>query len=898
LIVFVEWVSLRFRTTFFVLNSILLLSSVLTGLKVMPGPEIVGVLLSFYALFILPGFVISNIFGYKDKLSFFSLLMYFTTGLICAVPFVLLVALDSVTFRLASLIYGLFIFILLAVYSMKNEKKSLGANTVNGWGSIKRERLILFSMMVLLFLLFFVFFYGSGELRVSSDALDHISFVRRALEVNSPFPVDSFYMSGDGAVFDPRKGLWHGVLAFWAYQADVTVDYLWVFLPSFLAFIAFVAFIFFALELTGSVVISIIASLFFLIFFRGEGLGWFTKMGFSRNMVQVLFWINIALLLRFYRLMDRRALVASAIVSLIGVSFHAVYVLFQSMVLLSFLVFFFITVSKEWRSRILISLPFQIAGSIFPLAIRLLKTKSPANIIHEHLQGSLILGNGLIIADPIEIVSSVGLIFFFALVLLIFYRMFPLKSERRKLVVTMYIVPSAFVLIPFLATPAERILGYLYLRIVYSTPMVCLTSIGIVGLFVCLFGRQGCDGELPIFKSAQRQDRFKTRLIQTGWKLFALFIIAIFTFYPLRFSLRKVKVDLVDILAKDGTIAGRYEHILEYLKEKVPSHSVIASDAISSYVISAFTDHFVTVVLDQHCSPVDKDALNRIYEIRKLLSPGYSVMESIGWLKGQRVDYVLLDISHSDLIDFMGTRLKECAWVVEEKFSSCPLFRSEYIGDGFHLFKVNWENIDELSGCDTVLIKPHKCAEDTKMIVIDKEEGPGLKVKMNLGRDISFMGILVLREFTIDKRNVFAGDTLVVSICWELKERFNIGMPLEVTLRFDKQYPKGSFYRAWYGKQYRRKLERTVGRFYRYTWRSRLMSGCIYPEDWDVGERMREKIIVPISPYMAEGEYSVRLDVHELPYVPNRRLRDYFLDKDSIYGVEVARIRILSRNGS
>jgi len=888
---------LRFRTTFFVLNSILLLSSVLTGLKVVPGPEIVGVILSFYTLFILPGFVVSNLSGYRDKLSFFSLLVYFTTGLVCIVPFVLLVALGSITFQLVSLIYGLFILILIVVYSFKREEKSLGVNSSDGKESTKKERLILFSMMVLLFLLFFVFFYGSGELGISSDALDHVSFVRRALEVNDPFPVDSFYKSGDGVVFDPRKGLWHGVLALWVYQADVEADYLWIFLPSFLAFIAFSAFIFFAMELTGSVVISVIASLFFLIFFRGDGLEWFTKMGFSRNMVQVLFWINVALLLRFFRLKDRKTLIASTIVSAVGVSFHVVYVLFQSMIMLSFIVFFFITASKEWRSRILVSLPFQIMGSIFPLVIRLLKTRSPVNIIHGHLQGSLILGNGLIIADPLEIISSVGLTFFFAFVLLVFYRVFPLERERRKLVATMFLVPSAFVMIPFLATPAEKILGYLYLRISYSAPTICFITIGIVGLIMYLFGRQWNSSDVTIFKAMQRQDRFKARLLEAGWRLFALFIIAIFTFYPLRISLRKTRVDLIDILAKDENRTGRYKYILEYLQDKVPSHSVIASDAISSYVISAFTDHFVTVVLDQHCSPVDEDVLERIYETRKLLSPGYSLVESVGWLKGQRVNYILLDVSPSDMGDLMGTRVKRCAQMVEEKFSSCPLFISEYKVDGFHLFKVNWQKIDELRGCDTILTKPHTCLEDTEKTMIDKEKSTGLKVERKQGQGISFMGKLVLRELAINKMDLFAGDTLVVYVCWELRERFNSGMPLEVTLRFDTQYPKGSFYRAWYGKQYRRKLERTVGKFYRYTWRSKLMSGCVYPEDWDVGEGMRERIIVPISPYMAEGEYSVRLDVHELSYVPNRKLSDYFLDKDSMYGVEVARIRILSRNG-
>jgi len=117
-----------------------------------------------------------------------------------------------------------------------------------------------------------------------------------------------------------------------------------------------------------------------------------------------------------------------------------------------------------------------------------------------------------------------------------------------------------------------------------------------------------------------------------------------------------------------------------------------------------------------------------------------------------------------------------------------------------------------------------------------------------------------------------------------------------VTFRFDTDYPKGDFYRHWYGKQYRRIVERSRGVFYRYTWRTRLASGVSFPEDWKPGERLMENVEIPLSPWLANGDYTIRIHLHRLPYLPDRTMADYFLDEDSIYGKEVARIRIVSKS--
>ena len=46
------------RTAFFILNIVAVILSVLTGFRVLPGPDLFGIALAFYVLFLLPGYLI------------------------------------------------------------------------------------------------------------------------------------------------------------------------------------------------------------------------------------------------------------------------------------------------------------------------------------------------------------------------------------------------------------------------------------------------------------------------------------------------------------------------------------------------------------------------------------------------------------------------------------------------------------------------------------------------------------------------------------------------------------------------------------------------------------------------------------------------------------------------
>jgi hypothetical protein len=149
-----------------------------------------------------------------------------------------------------------------------------------------------------------------------------------------------------------------------------------------------------------------------------------------------------------------------------------------------------------------------------------------------------------------------------------------------------------------------------------------------------------------------------------------------------------------------------------------------------------------------------------------------------------------------------------------------------------------------------------------------------------------------LDGFTVGPASVSPGDTAVIELCWTSRGETEFGLPFYWTVRFDTDFEKGAFYRKWYGKQYRRREERSRGEFYRYTASGRLAGGGRQPDMWKAGEKVRQEIRVRVPYGMADGDYTIRVSLERRAYIPNRRLRDYFLNEDSYNGYAAGKITI------
>ena len=151
---------------------------------------------------------------------------------------------------------------------------------------------------------------------------------------------------------------------------------------------------------------------------------------------------------------------------------------------------------------------------------------------------------------------------------------------------------------------------------------------------------------------------------------------------------------------------------------------------------------------------------------------------------------------------------------------------------------------------------------------------------------------IVLEGVRIDRDSCEAGDTVGVTLCWSGEEALDFALPFFWTVRFDRGFEKGTFYRKWYGKQYRRMVERKRGELYRYTVSGRITGAGRYPDMWSPGEKTGQEIRITIPPGMADGEYEVRISARRRAYLPDRRLADYLLNEDSFAGRIVGGISI------
>jgi len=854
------------RTSVLVGNLIATAASVLIGAGVLHAPAPIGVALAFYTVFIVPGLAGGNLLLGPGGTPLEGVCRAFFGGAVFASAVICIGFIPGISYGGISLAAAILSMILAAVDARRSWSGGEGATADAGSTPVdtssRGRRLRGALVAVVLVAICFAFFYGSGELGWGTDGPDHVSYVRRSLDSGALFPKDSFYRDGDGVSFDIRKGLWQPVLSLWSYRAHAAPEVLWRLLPAFVAPFALAAFLFLGTELLGSPGYAALGLVFMLLFYGGEGLLWLTKVGFGRNAMHILFWGASAYLLRYCRAGGLRHLAAVALLSAAGCAFHVVFALLIAVVFAGVLLYSLLSRDgARWRGRLAGSALAAGAGVAVPLLARARFFGAALNEIHTHRQGMLVFSPHLAMVDPVEILVRMGVIFFFAVLALPFFLVVA-PRPRRALVFTLTIVPMLLVLNPLLGPPLERHLGYLHYRMLEAAPLMFFAALmtgGLVRLAVRGGGRRGAG-------AARRVG--------------ALIGLVLFLYVPVRAALPVFATNARSIVHRNAAIPARFARLLEALEETIPSHAVIASDPVTSYALSAYTDYFVVATLDQHGSPADTTALERLRCVRDLLSPGVPLAQSIRDLRRWGADYVLLNADIPAGADFFGTMRPEYLALTAKKLQSCPRILREVLErDGFVLFAVEEDpTAAPRDSCVGVAAPALECDSRAERLV-GTDAGCGV----------------MLESIAMESETLAAGETLRGSFCWRTQQPIRFGLPLELTIRIDGGFPKGRWYRQWYGKQYRRIVERRRQAFYRETWSVPLASGSRMPDQWSAGTAVREPFALAISPWMAPGRYDLRVKVWRRAYLPNRTVSDYLSNEDSLEGSVAASIVVQAR---
>jgi hypothetical protein len=868
-----EHAALKNQTAFLIFNFVVVTLSFLTGIRVIPGPELFGIILSFYSLLILPPILFFSLYKYILLPSLRGICVLFFTGLAYLSLLVCLGFIPGMKFTDISAIgTGINIFLLVLVYFRSRNRLNTGRGDneliLRMYGSGPGNKKGKIFLLIVLFALCFTFFFGSGDISIDGDSLDHLSFIRRALDSENILPGDSFYLDGDGKSFDPRKGIWHSAVALLTFQADVTSVYMWKMLPSFLSFFVIVSFLFFAVELLTSFPMAVFAAFMLLLFFRGEGLRWFTKVAYSRHIVQGVLWVAIGLMLRQLRKYERGKgnYILLFLIAFTGAAIHIVFPVLLFVFLAGLFIFVHLPGGKMWKEKYWNLTAIQLAGVAIPLILRLFSTTGEYNFIHIQKQGMFELTKWFSIVDPLEIIASLGSAALFAIFIAPFYFLAVWKRKEFKVVEVLYILPVLVVITPFVSTILQKYMGYLYFRILYAAPLYCFLSFVISDSAGILFtGRSRMNyGDISIKAGVMK-------------RIAALIVLGLFVFFPVRYSAASLFEETGGIIKGEQDKCGRYQHFFKIMNRFVPSHSVILSDPVTSYIISGLTDHFVYVISAQHESPSDLMALERNRRIRDILCTSLPVDGNIDWLEEEKIDYIIVDKKGAGVSDYYG--INGCEYIGRSigKLQESSYFKQILEYNDFILFELSYDTDNDKPGSSPALLY------DNNRMVLPKNAIP-----VDVGSGV------VLEAFSINNNIMTAGDTVSSSFWWSLKKNFEFGVPLMWTVRFDTDYPKGALYRPWYSKQYRRRVERSNGIFYRFTLSRPLKGDGSYPDIWKEGEVVKQDFSFILPKEMKADNYRIMVRAWNGSYLPNRNLSDYLLNKDSVQGEFIRDIFIVN----
>jgi hypothetical protein len=619
----------------------------------------------------------------------------------------------------------------------------------------------------------------------------------------------------------------------------------------------------------GSFSLAIFAGFILLLFFRGEGLLWFTKVAYSRNIAQGILWMEAGLMLHQLREYEKGKgnYFLLFLAAFIGTAIHIIFPVLIFVFLAGLFIFVHLPGGKEWREKYWGLTAIQIAGVTIPLILRLIYTTGEYNFIHIHRQGLFELTKWFVIVDPLQIISSMGIVAIFTIFITPFYFLVVWKRREFKAVEILYLFPVLIVITPFLATLLEKYMGYLYFRILYAAPFACFLSFVISDFVKILFTGKSRMNYMDISKGKGALKRIT-----------ALIGIGLFIFYPVRYSAASFTQEVNKLFKYTPEKYERYNQFFQIMDRLIPEHSVILSDPVTSYAISGLTDNFVYVVSAQHESPSDLMSLERNMRVRNIFCTSLPIDSNIDWFNKEGIDYILLDMKGAESNDFYG--INGCEYMNKSfgKFKNSSCFKQILGYNDFILFKLSCDAFK-----NELPVISHRVVLDSNRVYL-----PENAVSADVGSGV------ILKAFSIDNNVISAGDTISGDFWWSLKNKIEFGLPLMWTVRFDTDYPKGAFYRPWYSKQYRRMVERLNNTFYRFTVSKPLKSEGLYPDLWKEGEIVNQEFSFILPKEIKQGNYKIRIKVWPKSYLPNRNFSDYLSNDDSKQGKFIRDIFIVN----
>lgn len=682
----------------------------------------------------------------------------------------------------------------------------------------------------------------AGGIGFNEDAYDHIGYVGRILQDGKLFPAGVLAPPAGGGsvdVPDPRKGTLHPLIALVCQSADVTPLQAWRWLPMVTFPLAFMAFLQFCGAFVRGRAALAWCGAMFLATWSGVGLLFADETVYGQNLAVQWLWLLVPLALDGggSGAANRRVALPAA---LGGAFVHAGVPLHLG--LLAGTLFAFPGLlglprrdAVKWAAVLLLGM---LPGTL----LRLAWTSEP-NLLHGHIQGVLFLTGKWFVASPVDILRQHGLLFAGGLVLLPVAAVLARHNALARRQVAFAILPTLICFLPWLATPLFHRITYMVFRSVLNIPVFPVVVVVVVGLVS--WARSG--GVLRRVPAA------------------ALLIVWSVVFVTP--GLRSVFAEVGRAGEHRSSFVAEHADLVRFLRT-LPANSVIASDPMTSYALSAVTPHRFVAVYGQHGTPYDPLAMERLRAVRNILSPWAVTSDVLRACDRFGVDFVVVNGASR-------IRCGDYLTMWDAGFAPAVVPRLESMSGRFRRL-----HGDDPAGITVLLHDPAGRGDSfrgaPRSPLRGAVDGPACRVD---APDDAF----AITRAGVEPSTAVAGDSILVSLEYRRDDMVAPGLPIVIHLRFDsatlppeRRYPGE--------KQMRRLRERFTGRFLRFRHDRSPAGGC-YPVDfWPIGREVSETFPVYVPRTMALGRYRVEVSVQRVPMLPNFTLGDFLYNRDHYSG--------------
>ena len=149
-----------------------------------------------------------------------------------------------------------------------------------------------------------------------------------------------------------------------------------------------------------------------------------------------------------------------------------------------------------------------------------------------------------------------------------------------------------------------------------------------------------------------------------------------------------------------------------------------------------------------------------------------------------------------------------------------------------------------------------------------------------------------ISQVGVEPERVLPGETVLVTLGYEMPDGVPYGLPYVVHVRFDHHSITFEGEGYPFDKQLRRYRERRGGYLLRYRVDHHPFGGFFPVDQWPVGVLIYDTFPVRLPRTLKPGTYTVEINIERETRFPNFTLRDFIYNRDHYSGVECLTIDV------